>query len=546
MSLSSDTWTFQRLLRRAETWDLSLTVTYLLLTIALTLAAIRRFYQLDTYSLWSDELWGVVACSQGSWWAMIQDLIQNDSHPPGYQTLLYFWMQLFGNSDFSIRAPSALVALIGIVWTFIAGRRHFSASTGVIAAFMLAGAYQAIYFSQEARAYIFLICLAPMFSYYFCELFLVKDNETRAAAQRGFWFTTTALLYMHYVGAVIVASAAAAWLLFWWRDGHTQPAWRIGLRSFSIPLLLYAPWLPVMYHHLVDAPAAWGTPPATVARIVDTYRFVLGPDNTRFYLCTACLLILILIRPLPVVQQRLSTQFSPTALQYRQRCWWFMLWLCVAPVLIFALQSRLDTSAYTLRHFTYTIPYFALLIACLPALIAQCIHSTRWRARYVIAIGGIAAILNTHYNIQADLYDHYRKEDYRGAVDIMVHDKRFIDETRERLVITNSTFFDHYLSVFGIKSKQDYVIQRADQLPDLYATLAQRKPERFYYLEVLSSNQEPILEALTKRYTARCYSKLNKVKVVKFTLQAPSMPVALTDLNDCPLRRSVRPQIGDD
>lgn len=542
MPISSDTWTFQRLLRRTETWDLSLTVTYILLTFAITVAAIRRFYQLDTYSLWSDELWGVVACSQGSWWAMIQDLIQNDSHPPGYQTLLYIWMQVFGNSDFSIRLPSALTGLAVVVWTFVAGRRHFSATTGTMAAFMVAGAYHAIYYSQEARAYIFLMCLASMLSYYFCELFLVKDPSTRSAAQKGFWLTATLLLYMHYVGSVILASAAVAWLLFWWQDGATRRDWHTGLISFGLPLLLYSPWLPVMYHHWVDAPTEWATPIATSSRILDTYRYLLGPDNVRFYVCVAILASLVLMRALTPVR-RILADITPTTLVYRQRCWALMLWLCIAPILLFALQSHLSTSAYTMRHFTYTIPYFALLIACFPAYIAQRIPSMKWRSRYVATVCLIAAAMNTHYNITTNLYDHYWKEDYRGAVDILVHDKRFIEETTHHTVITNSIFFDHYLAQSGLKPKQDVMIQRTEELPALHALLAQQKPERFYYLEVLNKTQEPILEDLIRHYTARCYSKLNKVKIIKFSLQTPATAQDITELNDCPPRRSVRPQI---
>ena len=522
-------------------WDIEEDKTLLLLVIVLIVSSIRRFYNIDTYSLWSDELWGVVACSQGSWWAMIENLIHSDSHPPGYQTLLYGWMQLFGTSDFSIRAPSAIAGILGIFWTYELGRRHFSAITGLVAAATLAGSYQAVFYSQEARSYAFLMCVAPAFASYYLDLFIQGLPERKTAALRGFWITATALLYLHYVGAIIVGCAAGVWLYHWIRRGCHRENITLALQAFALPALLYSPWLPVMYHHLVDAPDAWSTPVADMQRIIDTYRFLLGPDNTRFYASVALTAMLFSLQHLGFIKRRMD--LTNAELRKKIDSWTFLMLLSILPVIVFALQSHLGTSAYTFRHFTYLIPLFAVMLACLPASIAGMIHSQKWKIRYVIFACLTSSAANTYYNIKSGLYDHYWKEDYRQAVDIVEHDQRFMNSGEQKLVVTNSPFFDHYLKQSHLGTKTTFALTDPAQIPEMEALLKSSQATRFYYLEVSNAKSTPVMEALNARYQSRCFSRLNKVNVGKFLLvQAPDDQSALAELHDCPLKRSVRPQ----
>ncbi|MEZ5436581.1 MAG: hypothetical protein R3E67_08830 [Pseudomonadales bacterium] len=74
-------------------------------------AVVERVYGIDRQSLWSDELYAVIASYKpfaGAWKMMV-----DDSHPPGYLSFMYATLPITGYSDFGVR----LHALIfGVLW----------------------------------------------------------------------------------------------------------------------------------------------------------------------------------------------------------------------------------------------------------------------------------------------------------------------------------------------------------------------------------------------------------------------------------------------
>src|SRR5687768_5657827 len=71
------------------------------------LAAIVRFVGLTRDSLWTDEIFSGYASQLASITDVIQ-YVSHDVHPPGYFIALWAWAQVFGDSDYSLRALSAL------------------------------------------------------------------------------------------------------------------------------------------------------------------------------------------------------------------------------------------------------------------------------------------------------------------------------------------------------------------------------------------------------------------------------------------------------
>ncbi len=523
--------------------DLPLRSTYAFVTTLLLATAARRFYGLTQHSLWSDELWGVIACSQGSWWAMIQNLIIHDSHPPGYQTFLYWWMQLFGSSDIAIRLPSALAGIGAVAFAFELGRRHFSLIVGIIAAAIVGGSFQGIYYSQEARAYAFLMLLAPASANYFIELFVAR--APRRFSLHAFLATSTLLMYFHYVGFVFYGGIVILWLLFWVRDGRDHNKLVTDLKILSVPLLLYSPWLPVMYQHMVDAPPSWSTPVPDAQRLSDTFRFLLGPDSPRLYLSLACIAAVLVLRVRRLFDHD-KLGITVTYKTYKHRAFACLLWLSLFPLAVFYLKSQWSQSVYTLRHFTYAIPMLAVMSACLPALLIRQVQDRKLRSAGLIAWLLLIFTLDIRANIEHRLHDNYLKEDYRGAVDLVVHDLRFMTMDSKRFVITNQEFFDHYLKQTGLKEHADLYLTQEIQIPVMEAMLKQQGIERFYFLEVGGKEPSPMLRLLEERFEIRCYSHLNKTNAAKFSVRPakPDRP-PISELHDCPLKSTVKSMADD-
>jgi hypothetical protein len=133
-----------------------------------------------TSSLWLDELWATHVML-GSLIEMLHT-IEWDFHPPLYALLSFFWIQLFGDSELSVRFPPLVFALGTIGLTYSLARRWFGPGTASLAAVLLTLSPVHIWYSQEARAYslgMFLVLLL-IWSYY-------QMHEAQAG---GWWLLT--------------------------------------------------------------------------------------------------------------------------------------------------------------------------------------------------------------------------------------------------------------------------------------------------------------------------------------------------------------------
>src|SRR5258708_37045860 len=92
------------------------------------LAALLRFHMIDHQSLWNDE---------GNTLRLIErpinELLVNashDIHPPGYYLVLKGWWSLTGESEFALRAFSALAGMLSVACVFALRRSLFAPEGG--------------------------------------------------------------------------------------------------------------------------------------------------------------------------------------------------------------------------------------------------------------------------------------------------------------------------------------------------------------------------------------------------------------------------------
>ena len=188
-----------------------------LLFVILLLAAFLRFYRLDAQSFWNDE--GNSARIAERTPDLILAGAAGDIHPPGYYLLLHYWRALFGQSEFALRALSAVAGLALVVFTYLLGRRLFGETVGLMAAFLEAISPFAVYYSQETRMYALLGAISAASTYFlFC--FLVGDREKKP----GFFpktrflayvLTSAAGLYVQYAFPFILLVHNVAFGLWW-------------------------------------------------------------------------------------------------------------------------------------------------------------------------------------------------------------------------------------------------------------------------------------------------------------------------------------------
>jgi 4-amino-4-deoxy-L-arabinose transferase-like glycosyltransferase len=142
--------------------------------------------------------------------ALVFHTITQDTHPPGYYVLLWFWMKLFGSSEWALRTPSVLFGVGAVFLVYWLGARLISRNAGLLAAALLALNGHHVFWSQTARMYS-MVCFLGLLA----TALLIRMEEGSAPR----WVR---LLYP----AVIVAGASSH--LFFWGIIAAHIIWTLG------------------------------------------------------------------------------------------------------------------------------------------------------------------------------------------------------------------------------------------------------------------------------------------------------------------------------
>jgi len=190
-------------------------------------------------SEWNDEAISAVIAG-----GTTQQILTNQFHslhPPGYYLLLHFWRSLFGDTDFALRLPSALMGIASVMSMYLLGQSLFKKETGFWAAAMTALMPFHLFYSQEMRMYSQLFLLSS--SAILCQARLWRNR-------RSFWWPLYLLvsllgLYTHYFFTVLIGVLGLYFILRRWLT-HTGPCWRNFFLTHLTMGILYSPivlWL---------------------------------------------------------------------------------------------------------------------------------------------------------------------------------------------------------------------------------------------------------------------------------------------------------------
>src|SRR5262245_10729348 len=138
--------------------QLSRQITKLLPFVVILLAAVLRFHLLGHQSLWNDE-GNTLRLVERPIPALLENA-SHDIHPPGYYLALKAWWLFTGETEFALRAFSALVGVLTVACVYALGRALFAPGAGLVAAFLVALNAFSVYYAQEARMYALLALLA--------------------------------------------------------------------------------------------------------------------------------------------------------------------------------------------------------------------------------------------------------------------------------------------------------------------------------------------------------------------------------------------------
>jgi mannosyltransferase len=229
--------------------------------IFLTLMAFALYtHTLDRQSLWFDEGLSVIFAAKPLP-QLIHTLVYEDLHPPLYYLILHLWIILAGNSEWAVRMPSALAAILLVPLAFAIvrqvcgeGRRMNLAwaAIGLAAAGLVGTSPFIAYYAQETRMYSIAAALSLATTWAF-----LKASRARSTWHWClFGCLLAASLYTQYFAVFLLP---AYWLYILLLDRQSSRGLALGT---ALAGLLYLPWLrpaQMQLGRLLRAPDYWVT-----------------------------------------------------------------------------------------------------------------------------------------------------------------------------------------------------------------------------------------------------------------------------------------------
>lgn len=215
-----------------------------LLIVLMAIGAFLRLYKLDFQSLWIDELNTMIESDPAN--SLERVLLHlrrgTDPHPPLYHLIVHFWFLLVGYSAFTARLISAIAGIFAIPAMYFLGKELYNRRVGMIAAAFTTFNFYNIFYSQEARGYIFAFLFTCISFTFFIRA--LRNPSWKTGLRYG--IATSLLIYTHYYGFFICLSQVVILLIFLTRSSLKRFLICFGT-AFSLMFVLYLPWLGIMY-----------------------------------------------------------------------------------------------------------------------------------------------------------------------------------------------------------------------------------------------------------------------------------------------------------
>ncbi|MGH7571254.1 MAG: glycosyltransferase family 39 protein [Gemmatimonadota bacterium] len=373
----------------------------------LALAAALRLYHLGAENLWLDEVFSMEQVAAP--WDGIDRYWNMGTRPLGL-VLLYF-ATLFGDSEFLVRLPYAIVSVLDVGAIYLVSRDLAGRRIALRAALFLAVLPLHVWYAQEARWYAQWAFLATLS--FLALIRLWKTGRTRWWLLHG--VTLVMALYTFVVSIpLVIVHAVAGWLL---PDRGERRAFRC--KVLVVVLVAGALMLPVFYLAFAAAEGgggrgAVGTPRATTLVALPYLFFAyvagytIGPSLAELHhlpspgsiLTSYPEVVLYYVVFMPIAALGLWS------FRERRACGAVLgPWVAGFPLMVFAI-SVFQGQTFNVRYTFLAVPGFALLLSLGVEKLG------RWRLAGTVAAVGLFAM--SLQNFYAD--PRYDKEDVRGAI----------------------------------------------------------------------------------------------------------------------------------
>ncbi len=207
--------------------------------LSLLFATLLLVGNLDHLSLSADEFFNVLI-ERGSWSDIVMHLRAGaDLHPPLTHLIMSTWLQLVGESEWTVRILWAMTGVVSVALTFRLGAQMFTGHTGIIGALLLLTSPTYLLYMRFEKYYALTIALSLVLLLTSVALWRRQTLPCITA----YALTLVMLLYTDYLAPLLLTLSLNLLLLLVDRKRERIFAF---FSAQAVAAVLYLPWLTVM------------------------------------------------------------------------------------------------------------------------------------------------------------------------------------------------------------------------------------------------------------------------------------------------------------
>ncbi|NTW24213.1 MAG: glycosyltransferase family 39 protein [Lentimicrobium sp.] len=213
-----------------------LTGLILLVALALRLTGLGFSYS-------NDELSALLRVRFDSFSQLVDDGFYVDGHPGGIQVFLFYWVKLFGMSEWAVRLPFSITGVLAVYFAIRVFTRWFGPTTGLLTGAFLAFLEFPLLYSQIARPYGAGLFFSMMMTWFWTRLLF--DNKPKVILALAYALSATACMYTHYFSFLFTLIAGITGLFF-----MNRTSLKYYLGAGLAAALLFSPHIYITLNHL--------------------------------------------------------------------------------------------------------------------------------------------------------------------------------------------------------------------------------------------------------------------------------------------------------
>jgi mannosyltransferase len=455
----------------------------------LLLGLLLRVYDLNTESIWVDELTSIELAN-----STLSQIIEDRSqsvNPPLYFIILHYWVHLFGDTEFSVRFPSVIFGAISLVMIYKTGEILADKGVGLLSEFLLALSAFHISYAQEARAYTLMTMLALISMYCFMRLL----DSKKWVFLIGYLVSSILLMYTHFYGLFIVLAQGIYFLsLPLLSKGRLKLTFKQWLALQGLLIILYLPWLKILITQLLTIQNGYWIPAPMLWSLIESF-LEYSNKSKKLLLCFLMLSFFSVLtfkgelyRKMPL--QSLKNYLWNTRVSISRPTYLLILWLAV-PILLPFVVSKFSTPIYYTR---YTI------IASLAFYILIAIGLKNLNSKYMTLVAFVFIVIISRGAIKG-YYTYYYKAQWKEAAQYLdgqaqANDLLLFNEARQSSIFAYySKRTDLILQGFDLDTRlitEKSEMSGANDLADLEPTV--RGYQRVWLMLAKSNDSEGLIK----------------------------------------------------